>query len=77
LNARYKAEAYSKKMDTGDSEAVGVTASQAGVPTNSYGLKGKQHAVFAAIQSFIGGESGISRQELERKLPHISPSEIA
>jgi replication factor A2 len=77
LNARYKAEAHSKKMETGDNESVSMTASQAGAPTNSYGLKGKHHSIFTAIQQHIGGESGISRQELERKLSHIQPSEMA
>uniref|UniRef100_A0A0K8TSG2 Putative single-stranded dna-binding replication protein a rpa medium 30 kd subunit n=1 Tax=Tabanus bromius TaxID=304241 RepID=A0A0K8TSG2_TABBR len=77
LNARYKAEEYSKKGNSGLNDF-----SHAGVPTSfhmqtddNHGLEGKQLVVFQAIKNH-GSEEGISRMELQRKFSHIASHEL-
>lgn len=82
LNARYKGEAYAKSSGVGSREGGSGEgkgyASGGGFmdnEANSMGLSGKQLVVYKAIKSHIS-DIGISRQELQQKFSHISPSEM-
>ncbi|XP_062533449.1 replication protein A 32 kDa subunit-like [Armigeres subalbatus] len=82
LNARYKGEEYAKSGGgagtSGAESGAKDTASSGGfmeTDNNTMGLSGKNLVVYRAIKSHMS-DIGISRQELQKKFPHISASEM-
>ncbi|KAL9694975.1 hypothetical protein quinque_014260 [Culex quinquefasciatus] len=71
LNARYKGEEYAKKAGIS-----GIGGSREEIAeANSMGLSRAQMVVYKAIKHHIS-DIGISREELQAKFPHISPTEM-
>ncbi|XP_055907720.1 replication protein A 32 kDa subunit [Eupeodes corollae] len=80
LHSRFKAEEYSKKIDSaggfGDfSMGGGAQPSAQSGGGNNLGLDSKQLAVFQAIKNHAS-EEGISRMDLQKKFNHMSRSEL-
>ncbi|XP_053684841.1 replication protein A 32 kDa subunit [Sabethes cyaneus] len=81
LNARFKSEEYAKGSagGAGFGGAGEQTAASSGgfmeTDGNALGLTGKNLVVYKAIKSHIS-DTGISRQELQKKFTHISASEM-
>ncbi|XP_055534957.1 replication protein A 32 kDa subunit [Wyeomyia smithii] len=80
LNARYKGEQYAKGAAGGAEGASEQPSASTGgfmeTDGNAMGLSGKQLVVFKAIKNHMS-DTGISRQELQKKFSHINAAELA
>jgi replication factor A2 len=82
INARYQAEEYYRgggfAGNTNGNVKMEVDGGFGDAGTQGGPTKGKNSAIFNAIRSSGTDqpETGISKQELQRKFPHIQPSEM-
>uniref|UniRef100_U5EWK3 Putative replication protein a2 n=1 Tax=Corethrella appendiculata TaxID=1370023 RepID=U5EWK3_9DIPT len=83
MNARYKAEEYSKRIGgetaattTSDKPQSVSTSGFMETPANSFGLTGKDLLVFNAIKATSNTDIGINRKDLLKKFPQITENEL-
>lgn len=84
INARYQSEEYYRIANGGGGDTVAKMEVDGGLGGSTQldsqsGPQGKEKAIFNVIQASqkTHQDTGINRQELSRKFPHISATEMA